>query len=156
MIHDTCTMHTRYVNDNTIHLHDMQQKLQAHYDAELLSGSEGSTASTQAAMLTWGRATRLGLQADPPRRPRPRGDAYTQGLEQELLAVRQERDEDRQRLASLEEQMQQMQQALARFCGGGVSGGGGSSSGVGGGSSSGGGGDDPADEEAGYEADDLS
>ena len=99
------------IHTNTTNLNDMQTLLRQNYEAAVASCSDASTASTQAVRDTWGRVSRLGMQ-EPSRRSRTRRpDPHTVRLEQELQEMRQQRELDLQRIASLEAQ----QQRLATF-----------------------------------------
>src|SRR3954471_14580780 len=111
MIHDKLHIKTTDLHTNTINLHDTQRTLAANYQAELASGSEVSTASTQAVFNTWGRVSRLGMHEDHPRRPRRRiNDAYTTQLEQQFEQATREREELRQ---DLERERQESAQRFA-------------------------------------------
>ena len=138
------------IHTNTTNLNDTQTLLRQNYEAAVASCSDASTASTQAVRDTWGRVSRLGMQ-EPSRRSRTRrSDPHTVRLEQELEELRQLRELDLQRIASLEAQQQrfasieaQVLQFMAGQPGGdgGGSDGGGSSNGDGSGGSGGGDGD---------------
>src|SRR5436190_15153563 len=90
------------IHTNTTNLNDTQTLLRQNYEAAVASCSDTSTASTQAVRDTWGRVSRLGMQ-EPSRRTRTRRvDPRTERLEHDLEELRQQRELDRQRIASLE------------------------------------------------------
>src|SRR3954462_2732081 len=136
------------IHTNTTNLNDTQTLLRQNYEAAVATCSDASTASTQAVRDTWGRVSRLGMQ-EPSRRSRTRRpDPHTVRLEQELQEMRQQRELDLQRIASLEAQQQRLAtfeaqwlQFMAGQVGDGTGGSGYGSGGGGSGCGGGGGGD---------------
>src|SRR5438270_774957 len=125
------------IHTNTTNLNDTQTLLRQNYEAAVASCSDVSTANTQAVRDTWGRVSRLGMH-EPPRRSRARRpDPHTVRIEQELQELRQQRELDRQRIATLEAQWIQF---MGGQLGGGIGGSGCGSGDGGGGSGCGGGG----------------
>src|SRR5436190_8778932 len=136
------------IHTNMTNLNDTQTLLRQNYEAAVASCSDASTANTQAVMDTWGRVSRLVMQ-EPSRRSRTRRlDPHTVRLEQELQELRQQRELDLQRIASLEAQQQRLATFEAQWQqfmtgqGGDGSGGSGYGSGGGGSGCGGGGGGD--------------
>src|SRR5436189_3403687 len=96
------------IHTNTTNLNDTQTLLRQNYEAAVGSCSDASTASTQAVRDTWGRVSRLGMQ-EPSRCSQTRRlDPHTVRLEQELQELRQPRELDLQRIASLEAKQQRL------------------------------------------------
>jgi len=88
----------------------LQLRLQQNYEAALTNCSDESTASTRASLETFGRLTRLGMQA--PRGTRPaKKNAYSSQLEQQIQSMNEQREADRERIKQLEQSQKDMEES---------------------------------------------